>query len=184
MDPLMRLLQNGGPNSRAARKDQNAPSVIANPGARASGRLSTSQRLKRGQPRNLLVPLPRVRTHDHGQKMKVAASVTAVKKTTGHRSWRAATRRQSLRRPNMISIPPRRRNVRPQTRHPLIPSAITGHSCQSLRGARTRSRLSQQWRVALRPAAHRMGDCGSAIAGGSRTALSAIIVSVPAARRG
>jgi len=46
---------------------------------------------------------------DHSQKMTVAARATAEKKAVGQRSYRVATRRQSLRRPNMISMRLRRR---------------------------------------------------------------------------
>ena len=45
---------------------------------------------------------------DHNQKMTVAASRIAEKNVSGHRSYRVATRRQSLRRPNMISMRLRR----------------------------------------------------------------------------
>ena len=44
----------------------------------------------------------------HSQKRTVAASMIAEKKVSGHRSYRVATRRQSLRRPNMISMRLRR----------------------------------------------------------------------------
>ena len=46
---------------------------------------------------------------DHSQKMTVAARATAEKKAVGQRSLRVATRRQSLSRPNMISMRLRRR---------------------------------------------------------------------------
>lgn len=45
---------------------------------------------------------------DHSQNKTVAASMIAEKKVSGHRSYRVATRRQSLRRPNMISMRLRR----------------------------------------------------------------------------
>ena len=45
---------------------------------------------------------------DQSQKSTVAASARAEKKTVGQRSYRVATRRQSLRRPNMISMRLRR----------------------------------------------------------------------------
>lgn len=41
---------------------------------------------------------------DYSQNMTVAASATAEKKVCGQRSYRVATRRQSLSRPNMISM--------------------------------------------------------------------------------
>ena len=44
----------------------------------------------------------------HSQNKTVAASMIAEKNVSGHRSYRVATRRQSLRRPNMISIRLRR----------------------------------------------------------------------------
>lgn len=44
----------------------------------------------------------------HSQNKTVAASMIAEKKVSGHRSYRVATRRQSLRRPNMISMRLRR----------------------------------------------------------------------------
>ena len=45
---------------------------------------------------------------DHSQNKTVAASRIAEKKVSGHRSYRVATRLQSLRRPNMISMRLRR----------------------------------------------------------------------------
>ena len=45
---------------------------------------------------------------DQSQKMTVAARAMADRKVIGHLSYRVATRRQSLRRPNMISIRLRR----------------------------------------------------------------------------
>jgi len=48
----------------------------------------------------------RLRTHN--QNMTVAARAMAERKTSGQRSYRVATRRQSFRRPNMISIRLRR----------------------------------------------------------------------------
>ena len=44
----------------------------------------------------------------HSQKRTVAASMIAEKKVSGHRSYRVATRLQSFRRPNMISMRLRR----------------------------------------------------------------------------
>ena len=44
----------------------------------------------------------------HSQNKTVAASMMAEKKVSGHRSYRVATRRQSFRRPNMISMRLRR----------------------------------------------------------------------------
>lgn len=44
----------------------------------------------------------------HSQNKTVAASMIAEKKVSGQRSYRVATRRQSLRRPNMISMRLRR----------------------------------------------------------------------------
>ena len=44
----------------------------------------------------------------HSQNKTVAASMIAEKNVSGHRSYRVATRRQSLRRPNMISMRLRR----------------------------------------------------------------------------
>ena len=41
---------------------------------------------------------------DHSQKMTVAARAMAEKKGAGHRSKRVVTRRQSFKRPNMISM--------------------------------------------------------------------------------
>ena len=49
---------------------------------------------------------------DQSQKMAVAARATAEKKTFEHRSYLVATRRQSFRRPNMISIRLRRLYLR------------------------------------------------------------------------
>lgn len=46
--------------------------------------------------------LARLRTHS--QNSTVAARAMADRKTVGHRSYRVATRRQSFRRPNMISM--------------------------------------------------------------------------------
>ena len=40
----------------------------------------------------------------HSQNKTVAASMIAEKKVSGQRSYRVATRRQSFRRPNMISM--------------------------------------------------------------------------------
>ena len=40
----------------------------------------------------------------HSQNITVAARATAERNTFGHLSYRVATRRQSFRRPNMISI--------------------------------------------------------------------------------
>ena len=44
----------------------------------------------------------------HNQKMMVAARRMAERKVSGHRSYRVATRRQSLSLPNMISMRLRR----------------------------------------------------------------------------
>lgn len=44
----------------------------------------------------------------HSQNKTVAASMIAEKKVSGQRSYRVATRRQSFRRPNMISMRLRR----------------------------------------------------------------------------
>ena len=44
----------------------------------------------------------------HSQNKTVASSMIAEKNVSGHRSYRFATRRQSLRRPNMISMRLRR----------------------------------------------------------------------------
>ena len=44
----------------------------------------------------------------HSENKTVAASMIAEKKVSGHRSYRVATRRQSFRRPNMISMRLRR----------------------------------------------------------------------------
>jgi hypothetical protein len=44
------------------------------------------------------------RLRTHSQKSTVAVSAMADRKTVGHRSYRVATRRQSLSLPNMISI--------------------------------------------------------------------------------
>ena len=45
---------------------------------------------------------------DHNQNKTMAARMTAEKNVSGQRSYRVATRRQSFRRPNMISIRLRR----------------------------------------------------------------------------
>jgi ubiquinol oxidase len=51
------------------------------------------------------VPAPAVaRLRTHSQNSTVAARAMADRKTVGHRSYRVATRRQSFRRPNMISM--------------------------------------------------------------------------------
>ena len=51
---------------------------------------------------NMPETLARLRTHS--QNSTVAARAMADRKTVGHRSYRVATRRQSFRRPNMISM--------------------------------------------------------------------------------
>ena len=49
-----------------------------------------------------------IRLRTHNQNMTVAASAMAERNTLGHRSYRVAARRQSLRLPNILSIRLRR----------------------------------------------------------------------------
>lgn len=58
--------------------------------------------------RNLLSILGSRLIEFHSQNKTVAASMMAEKKVSGQRSYRVATRRQSFRRPNMISMRLRR----------------------------------------------------------------------------